>query len=131
STVAGRLSRSYQLRKRAGHGNDRAGSGGSTASPESGEQRGGDRVEMKANFSRSSLRAGMPVGGRLRELRVRAERRLEAGETKRAVGDLYEMLALAPQHPWALEKLIAYLRRSGDEALARHFQKRLDDRAPY
>ncbi|MFW5967544.1 MAG: ribonuclease H-like domain-containing protein, partial [Persicimonas sp.] len=73
STVAGRLSRSYQLRKRAGHGDDGARSGGSAASQESGEQRGGDRVEMKANFSRSSLRAGMPVGGRLRELRVRAE----------------------------------------------------------
>jgi hypothetical protein len=82
----------------------------------------------------------MPIGARLRELRAQVERALDeqnaeqgvdAHTDERILANLHEMLALAPRHPFALEKLVDHYRRTDQPALAEVFAKRLKDASPF
>jgi len=86
-------------------------------------------------FSRGELSRGMPIGGRLRILRAEVEDLLarpdNADASAQLLARLHEMLALAPRHPFALEKIVEHYRQTHQPALWRHFEKRLQEISPF
>ncbi|TDP75174.1 ribonuclease H-like domain-containing protein [Bradymonas sediminis] len=123
------LARSYALRKKS---KTRRGSRGAGTLTDTSPQKPQSSALAPA-FSRGDLNRGMPIGGRLRILRAEVEDALErsAGVDADLLPRLHEMLALAPRHPFALEKIVDYYRQTQQTALARHFEKRLQDVSPF
>lgn len=115
------LARSYALRKNSPEAQK---SGTTTKS-----------TSLVPSFSRAELSRGLPVGGRLRSLRAEVEDALQHSRdpqlAPRQLARLHEMLALAPRHPFALEKIVDHYRQTSQPELARHFEKRLQDISPF
>lgn len=75
--------------------------------------------------------ASEAIGERLAGLRREAARLLQAGEDEVAIPLLHEMVSLSPRNPFPLAELARYYREVGDDDLARLFESRLSDVAPY
>lgn len=130
--IASRLSRTYELRRRATQPAQPA-EPAPAEEPAKPDKRASkrDSVELKGSFSRGKLRRGMPVGARLRELRGQVERLLDEASDAEALAKLHEMAALAPRNPFALEKLAEWYRRDGQPEIGAHFERRLGETSPF
>jgi uncharacterized protein YprB with RNaseH-like and TPR domain len=145
--LTSRLARSYALRDKAlrdkalrdktRHEKDRRKKAPADNKPEPQQEESREArqaVTLDASFSRSTLRSGMPIGTRLRELRAEVERLQRSGapdESGNVLSILHEMVALAPRNPFALQALVAHYRENGDSALSNHFEKRLGKASPF
>jgi uncharacterized protein YprB with RNaseH-like and TPR domain len=123
--LTSRLARSYALRDKAANREPKP--------PRQTRENVFSRSNMsRSNMSRSKLREGMPIGARLRELRVDVEQRQQVeGQQDDVVSTLHEMVALAPRNPFALQALVDHYRQTGEAALAAHFEKRLSEGSPF
>jgi uncharacterized protein YprB with RNaseH-like and TPR domain len=135
--VSSRLARARRLQEEGGPTTESALSGGSlrggparddgdgSESPtETSEgSADGERVERNSDPAES----GATRSERLKRLRREAMRRIDDEGLEAALPLLHEIAALAPQHAFALEKLAAYHRRHGSDALAEHYDERLRD----
>lgn len=123
------LQRSYALRQKSGSARAQA-----SRAPVASEPREA-AVSRRPSFSHKQLATAMPIGTRLRELRAEVEGLiaqnpnavLQAG----ALAKLFEILAFAPRHPFALETLVAHYRQQNQPQLAEFFAARLQDAAPF
>lgn len=91
----------------------------------------GDHDRSPARPARRSRSSDNRVGERLAELRVQTEALIEVGAIESALPMLHEMLALSPDNPYPLGALVRYWRSEGDETLAKLYEARLKNTAPY
>lgn len=128
------LQRSYALRQRSVGGRAEGARAPMSPAPGGGETPESP-VSRRPSFSHKQLATAMPIGARLRELRAEVEQAraqnpdaaLEAG----ALAKVFEILAFAPRHPFALEALVAHYRHENQPQLAEFFAARLQDAAPF
>lgn len=116
-----RLARAYALREKSHTSPGRAPRANPTPAPPA--------------LSSGELTRGMAIGARLRSLRAEVDALLArpggAEDAAQLLARLHEMLALAPRHPFALEKIVEHYRQTQQPALCRHFEKRLQQISPY
>ena len=111
------LRRTYALRRK----------GGRSGSPYERSRAASDAPEATL---RSST-APPSVRGEAERLRSEIEHHLADGQPDLATPKLLALVAIYPDHPWGLSRLVSALEDQGDTVLARHFRARLQHVSPY
>jgi hypothetical protein len=70
-------------------------------------------------------------GERVATLREEAAEVIDAEDIEAAANLLHRIVALSPDHPWALEKLVGLHESRGEDRLASHYRARLKKTSPF
>ncbi len=132
-----KLERSYSMRQKSRSTNgstDRRQSGDPNADPgqtESRETAHRETVSPTTHSKESRAPTADDVGTRVAELRRQARDAIDRGDWEAAAPRLHEIVALMPNHPYALEQLATYHERRDEPRAAERYRERLEQQSPF
>jgi len=141
-----KLERSYSMKQKSrsaseptgrqqSSSTERAAKGGpETGEPQHGEAEPRESTRTDSAATTSGGNRGPTtddVGTRVAELRRQAREAIDRGDWTTAAPRLHEIVALIPNHPYALEQLAVYHDRRDEPRAAERYRERLERQSPF